>query len=226
MNQQAICSCLPNYVGSPPGCRPECVVSSECPSNKACINNKCSDPCQGTCGLNTRCSVINHSPICSCTSGYTGDPFTRCYPIPRKQQSKLIMMIDTKKFLVAPPPQPVQVEHVNPCVPSPCGANSECRNVGNVPSCICLPTFIGSPPNCRPECSVNSDCSSNLACIRDKCRDPCPGSCGISATCNVQNHIPICSCLDGYTGDPFTNCVLSPPKSKYNYDAIYSFIVK
>lgn len=84
VNGQAVCSCLPTYIGSPPGCRPECVVSSECPQKKACVNQKCVDPCPGTCGVNTRCEVINHSPICSCQQGFTGDPFSRCYPIPRK----------------------------------------------------------------------------------------------------------------------------------------------
>lgn len=88
-NGQAVCSCLPAYVGSPPGCRPECVVSSECASNRACIGQKCKDPCPGTCGHNARCEVINHSPICSCKTGYTGDPFSRCYPVPRKRPEKL-----------------------------------------------------------------------------------------------------------------------------------------
>lgn len=85
VNGQAVCSCLPNFIGSPPGCRPECVVSSECPTDKACINQKCADPCPGTCGLNANCQVINHSPICSCSARFTGNPFTRCYQIPRKE---------------------------------------------------------------------------------------------------------------------------------------------
>lgn len=84
-NGQAVCSCLPTHVGNPPGCRPECVVSSECAANLACIGQKCKNPCPGTCGQNARCEVINHSPICSCKTGYTGDPFTRCYPVPRKR---------------------------------------------------------------------------------------------------------------------------------------------
>lgn len=54
------------------------MVSSECTQDKACINQKCSDPCPGTCGLQARCQVVNHNPICSCSPGYTGDPFTRC----------------------------------------------------------------------------------------------------------------------------------------------------
>lgn len=84
LNRQAVCSCLPNYTGSPPGCRPECVVSSECPVNRACVKQKCADPCPGTCGQNAQCSVVNHSPICACNHDFTGDPFSRCYPIPSK----------------------------------------------------------------------------------------------------------------------------------------------
>lgn len=84
-NEQPVCSCIPGYVGNPPGCRPECVVSSECALDKACISQKCADPCPGTCGLNTRCNVINHSPICTCQNEYTGDPFTKCTRVIRKQ---------------------------------------------------------------------------------------------------------------------------------------------
>lgn len=77
-NGQAICSCLPSYIGTPPGCRPECVTSAECSQNRACINQKCVDPCPGTCGQNTFCQTINHHPICKCSPGYTGNPSTYC----------------------------------------------------------------------------------------------------------------------------------------------------
>lgn len=99
------------------------------------------------------------------------------------------------------------VIYKNPCIPSPCGPYSQCKDINGVPSCSCLLNYIGSPPNCRPECVINSECSSNKACIREKCLDPCPGSCGLNALCNVVNHVPICSCLPSYTGDPFRNCL-------------------
>jgi hypothetical protein len=79
---QAQCGCLPNMIGSAPNCRPECLVSSDCPSQSACINQKCVDPCPGTCATNANCRVINHSPICNCASGYTGDGFKDCRPMP------------------------------------------------------------------------------------------------------------------------------------------------
>lgn len=84
VNGQAVCSCQQGYLGSPPSCRPECTLSSECAHDKACVNLKCVDPCVGTCGQNAQCRVNNHSPICFCRPGHTGDPFTRCQPIPRK----------------------------------------------------------------------------------------------------------------------------------------------
>lgn len=77
-NNQAVCSCVEGFRGSPPVCRPECVDSSECPLNQACFNQKCINPCLGTCGSFAECRVVSHNPICICPSGFTGDPFIRC----------------------------------------------------------------------------------------------------------------------------------------------------
>lgn len=82
-NGVAICSCLPGFVGSAPTCRPECVVSSECDRDKACINQKCVNPCINVCGTNAECRVNNHSPFCTCRNGFTGNPFTVCNRVPR-----------------------------------------------------------------------------------------------------------------------------------------------
>jgi hypothetical protein len=94
----------------------------------------------------------------------------------------------------------------DPCSPSPCGPNSQCREVNRQPVCSCLPNYIGSPPSCRPECVVSSECPSDKACVNQKCRDPCPNTCGVGAQCTVKNHNPICACPAGYTGDPFVRC--------------------
>lgn len=84
-NGAGSCSCIPEYSGDPyVECRPECVMNSECPRNRACINNKCVDPCPGTCGLNALCSVVNHSPTCTCVPGYVGNPLSACRePLPQ-----------------------------------------------------------------------------------------------------------------------------------------------
>lgn len=80
IGDQASCSCMKTYFGSPPSCRPECIASTDCPQNKACINEKCENPCTNACGQNTLCNVRNHNPLCSCPPGFTGDPFANCFP--------------------------------------------------------------------------------------------------------------------------------------------------
>lgn len=98
----------------------------------------------------------------------------------------------------------------NPCVPSPCGSNALCQEFGGNARCTCLPNYIGAPPQCRPECTISAECNAHHACINNKCLDPCPGACGNNAQCSVLNHLPICSCLQSHTGDPFTSCHLQP----------------
>lgn len=82
-----VCSCSANYIGSPPYCRPECLMSQECPHHQACIQEKCKDPCSHNCGSNAQCHVVNHTPFCSCLPGYQGDAFVRCYQIPASKRS-------------------------------------------------------------------------------------------------------------------------------------------
>ena len=113
----------------------------------------------------------------------------------------------------------------HPCSLSPCGPNSQCREINRQAVCACLPEFLGQPPGCRPECTINSECSSTKACINRKCTNPCPGTCGLNAQCETINHRPICSCQAGYTGDPFSNCLPSPSKFYYfsTYYSIFQF---
>lgn len=100
-------------------------------------------------------------------------------------------------------------EKRSPCIPSPCGANAICREQNGAGSCKCLDDYIGNPyEGCRPECILSTDCPSNKACIRSKCIDPCPGTCGQNANCQVVNHLPSCVCHQGYTGDPFRYCTI------------------
>ena len=94
----------------------------------------------------------------------------------------------------------------NPCINNPCGPFSLCRAIGDTPACSCLPNYIGRAPNCRPECTISAECPSNLACINQKCSDPCVGACGAHTYCSAINHNSVCQCEPGYTGDPFSIC--------------------
>ena len=106
-------------------------------------------------------------------------------------------------------------ETLSPCTPSPCGTNALCQEQNGVGSCQCLPDYFGNPyEGCRPECTLSSDCAANLACMRMKCQNPCPGTCGQNADCQVINHLPSCTCPSGFTGDPFSYCRPYQPVSK------------
>ena len=107
------------------------------------------------------------------------------------------------------PPKPT--ESFDPCNPSPCGSNAICQRRQKAGACQCIPEYFGDPyVACRPECVVHSDCPSNKACQRNKCIDPCPGTCGINARCRVMNHVATCTCIEDYIGDPFTACKRKP----------------
>jgi hypothetical protein len=114
---------------------------------------------------------------------------------------------------------------VNPCIPSPCGPNSQCREINHQGVCSCVPGYIGSPPTCRPECVTSSECGQNEACSNQKCIDPCPGTCGVGAKCTVVNHNPICSCPHRMTGDPFLRCQPIRKDTQYNDISFRFFII-
>lgn len=192
------CSCIAEYQGNPfVECRPECILNSDCPTNKACINQKCQNVCPGSCSSTAICEVHQHVAICYCPEGMVGNAFIQC--------NKL---------------QPLKINQ--PCQPSPCGQNAQCRILNEQAVCSCLPNYIGAPPTCRPECTSNNECTLNKACLQQKCRDPCPGSCGLNTECSVHNHSPICRCINGFSGNPFISC--QPTKSNFVYT--YSLFFK
>ena len=73
---------------------------------------------------------------------------------------------------------------------------------------------VPEPDIAEPECRVDSDCPSRLACLNEHCQNPCTtlSPCGVNAECTVQNTLPqrtmICMCLPGYVGDANTLCSL------------------
>lgn len=206
-NGHAICSCLPDFIGTPPNCRPECVHNAMCAQNRACARQKCVDPCPNTCGDHARCQVVNHNPICSCSVGFTGDPFTACSKIICKYLHNAYLYSIYELYLLSlisdnDPP----VEESRPCHPSPCGPNAVCKANGDQAACTCLPNYIGRAPNCRPECRTDTECAKNQACVNLQCIDPCPGSCGLNARCRVVNHFAVCTCNSGFEGNANIQC--------------------
>ena len=59
----------------------------------------------------------------------------------------------------------------------------------------------------RPECTTDPECPDHLACIQEKCQNPCfTTTCGVNAECRVTRHRAICYCKAGYEGDPYRIC--------------------
>ena len=124
-------------------------------------------------------------------------------------------IVNFELFTEPKPPKPSPV--IGSCEPNPCGPYSICTVLGPRPVCECQPGYFGKPPHCQPECLKSSDCTLDKACINQKCHDPCPGTCGANALCQVVNHNPICSCPPGFTGDPFVYCQNIPSKPCFDF---------
>merc|ERR1712079_111892 len=217
------------------GCGRECERDPDCSSGNICQNYQCvprPDPCDPTpCGRNTQCNVNRQgNPVCTCNDGFEPAPDTitgcsrivvrtpppdPCDPSPCGPNTRCDVNFGGNpvcKCLSGYVPNPDTIsgckEKPDPCNPSPCGTNAECIPNGDNANCKCPPGHQGDPfVFCKKgECEYDHDCSSQLACFDFKCRDPCIGTCGQLAECQVRDHRPICSCPQGYTGDPLTAC--------------------
>lgn len=147
-------------------------------------------------------STIYRRSVCALQSNRYVQYFLNASYISQHSAGFKKLYINPFRFISVSAPLPP----VDACSPSPCGPYSVCKVIGESPSCTCQSDYIGAPPNCRPECVSNSECSSNLACVNQKCKDPCPGSCGYNADCRVISHALVCSCPYGQTGDPLISC--------------------
>lgn len=128
--------------------------------------------------------------MCFCRTGYSGNAYTGCQPIR------------------------------SPCVPSPCGPQAICAaNYEGQATCSCPAGSSGDPygpDGCQSrECEVDDECVLSKACIGYACRDPCPGACGFNSQCYVESHRPVCSCENGFIGNPLISC-LPPEDQKSN----------
>lgn len=84
-NHIATCKCPGQSAGDPKiECvKFECNFHSDCGQSDACFDNKCVDPCSvpNVCGHGADCSPLNHSAVCTCHPGGTGDPNLGCTPV-------------------------------------------------------------------------------------------------------------------------------------------------
>ncbi len=180
------CATLPPIVSG-------CEKDDECPESTACINAVCRDPC--ACGLNAHCEIVNHRPVCTCNTGYYGDPKIRCDILGCTSDSECKETHACRQGDCTPV-----------CGPDglPCGGNSECNGIAHQPVCTCPAGLTGDPYQvCSSKsCRDNSECPIEQECINKICQDTCAieNPCDPTAECRIKNHEVDCSCPPGFTG--------------------------
>lgn len=184
----------------------QCNYHSECGQSEACFDHKCVNPCSlpNVCGRNAECSSFNHTAICTCKPGGTGDPNFGCTPV-----------------------QYCKADHQ-------CSAGSTCNNGICIALCASSRECIGEQlcikgacqPTCRsnltcPEyqfcsnnicvqefrCTSDNDCLDDERCVKNNVgQAQCVKACSLllcsrNAQCKAKNHVASCTCRAGYFGD-------------------------
>lgn len=106
----------------------------------------------------------------------------------------------------------------NPCTTlEPCKRPADCEVISTLPVrtmiCVCPNGYVSSgsgtckatPPITAIGCLNDEQCPEDRSCVRGVCIDPC--HCGLHAQCHIKNHKPICTCVDGFDGNPNTECI-------------------
>lgn len=184
-NHQGLCSCFQGYV----------LKDGKCLDVDECAQNPChpTATCQNTPGGYT----------CVCVSGLVGDPFH----VGCRKPGDCFTNSDCPETATC-----VDNRCRNPCeLPRSCGRNAECTPIGHKATCRCPPQTRGNAKvECvHLECTDNNDCVHDKSCVNNHCINPCSlhNICGQRATCTPENHVGICTCEPGTTGDPHLGCV-------------------
>lgn len=217
-NHKPICSCEEGYQGNPEiACQSvECRHDSQCTLDKACVNNNCVNPCliadQPCTGIDSECFPNNHVADCRCRKGYYGNPLDRCRVIGCYSNGDCPGDHSC-----------INMQCIDPCVhDNPCSSRAECRVLNHLPICRCPPRFTGNPyvncqPEVRPECREDSDCPDKLACLGNKCQNPCliihpctePSECRVLPTYPIRTMV--CVCPSGYVSSGSGTCQATKP---------------
>jgi hypothetical protein len=172
------------------------------------VNRQCENPCRYTqCGTNAQCRVEGHQARCYCPDNYRGNAHIQC----------------TRPECTTNQECPNHLACKNERCEDPCrcAPGAHCRVTNHVPRCSCPPGYIGDPyTTCNvepvlapaPECTMDADCASKLACFSGECKNPCRETkpCGANSECTVVDTLPlrtmVCICLPGFVGDADIEC--------------------
>lgn len=153
---QPVCTCQPGTTGNPyvecAGYRdqPQCVTDSDCPSQLACVNARCENPCakSDVCAPQQTCTVIDTSPLrtvmCRCPVDMIIDSSGRCVPIRQEQPG---CRSDDE---CADSDKCISGTCILACRVEQCGINAQCLSKTHRAICTCAPGYEGNP---HIECS-------------------------------------------------------------------------
>lgn len=125
--------------------QPECRTDSECPSQLACINSRCENPCSlnDICSIDQECRVLDTLPLrtvmCQCPPDTFTDSNGRCRAIVyEKPECHLDSdCADKDKCL--------RGSCVEACRVDRCGVNAICNSISHRSICTCAPGYTGNP---------------------------------------------------------------------------------
>lgn len=210
-----ICKCPSGYNGDP--INDGCTKQGDCPrgdidclAESVCVNGSCINPCEGACGVNTLCNVVNKKALCSCPDGYEGAS-------DGKSCKKKVMVCANEYDCDG------DICHNGQCFSacknsSHCNPGEECVKNYCVTKCRqhaqCSIGQACVEGQCLIGCRTNENCPIEEACVNNKCVNPCLSTrvCGPNAICSRINHSTKCECPEGFEGSPTPQqgCVRKP----------------
>lgn len=179
-----MCNCFPGYE----------LIEGRCQETDECLQT----PCHTT----AVCKNTPGSYLCSCPDGLIGDPISAGCRAP----GECLTDTDCPDTALCK-----DAKCRNPCEDDVCGTNALCTAINHAAVCECTQNSRGDPyKECiKIECEDKDDCATTKTCVDAKCIEPCslPNVCGKDAKCTTENHLAVCLCPAGTTGDPQLGCV-------------------
>lgn len=253
-SHQHHCECNPGFEGNADsvqiGCRPRdiCKSDSDCRSTEICRTNQrgikdCIDGCvEVLCGRNAMCTVSDHIALCTCQSGYFGDANNKDLGCTRQPDHICESDHQCPSNAVCRPNNRGIKDCFDGCESVHCGVRAKCITENHQSQCVCVDGFVGNAYDLVKGCELPHECSGDSGCLTDQvCRPGTDGirrcvsvclyaDCSITAECIGQNHIAVCRCPAGYTGDPIDvqkGCTLIiPNKCEEDRDCDYTHVCR
>lgn len=199
-----------------------CHYNEDCADHEACdrLNRICRPVCDDdSCAELATCIGKQHQPRCECPFGMRGNPFIECKHDQQAVQSpECVSDGDCASQLAC-----INSHCVNPCAMNNiCAPDQQCRVLDTLPlrtiMCQCPPdTVVDQIGRCavivstNPQCKSDNDCNTEEKCINGNCMEACRfDRCGVNALCKSFSHQAICTCAEGYTGNPHYECTNIP----------------